>query len=247
MTPRMLARVKILENQKNDLTLQLAAHALELQQVQLRANIAEQNLSEARAQQVAICNRINESLLNGARQGSLDRVKMAVELGANIHHEDENHLNAYMISLIHEHRAVSDYFYDAGVRLDARKNDKTILQILSEKGDIETLAQILPSYPRVDADARDFFEAHRVAKTDGIKQLLADTILRQAAKQDNASLAERALAIGASTENRDRAGYSARALANYFNGSNVMKFFAKPAPKPEAVTAEVDERIVNKM
>lgn len=188
-------QIKNLTEQNQKLTLQ--NQKLEKQYLEL-----QKKLEKIEAEYLIIRKNIldpNQILLAAAKEGNLEKAKAALDLfGADLNTTDLDGTNPLFLSLLNGHTDLASLFLKNGASLIViDKNNQTILDLLCSKKDFETAHFVLENIPKDDAEAKALFSAYESAKNKEAKELIANTLLFQAAKQGNKDLAEKALQLGA--------------------------------------------------
>lgn len=147
----------------------------------------------------------NQVLLSAAKEGDLNKAKMSLELGANLETVDSKGQTPLFISLLNGHTDVASFFLAKDANLIVVDNDKqTILDRLFEKNDFETPSFIMDEMHKSDKEGISLLSFYEYANDNKAKQLIATTLLYQAAKQGNQELAQKALQLGAQINAQDR-------------------------------------------
>jgi ankyrin repeat protein len=164
-------------------------------------------------------------ILTAAKGDNLNRVELALQMGANIEATDTEGLTPLFCSLLNGHHDLTNYLLEKKASLEALNGQgKTILHVMSETGDLAAVNFILAHLPKLDVEAKLLLTAYEAASTQEIKHLIADTILFQAAKQGNINLLKIALEKGANINAQDSSSETALHKASYYGHAELVSY-----------------------
>ncbi len=211
--------------------LSLLEKKIETQAAQLEA---QQKKIEEQKKQIEELSQFDEkvifgkAILHSAIEGDIDRLKRALEKGGDKEAKDASGHTALYLSLLNNHTLFADYLIEKEARLSIfTEQNENILHVMCQKGNLDTVKYILRKLPKDDPDAKLLVDACDLATTKDIQQAIADTILVQAAKQDNVKLAEIALKKDADIDAQDSYAETALHKASYLGNIEIVEFLLK--------------------
>jgi ankyrin repeat protein len=177
----------------------------------------------------------DEMLLDACQQGDHKKMQLTLDLGANPEVTDSEGSTPFFRSVFNHHYDLASALLKINKSvIDVPNNeDKTILQVMSEKGDIDAVKFIVENMPKTDKEAKSLLAAYESAQLgaaqnaaacDAIKQVIADAILFQAAKQGNLDLAKNAIEKGANKNAQNISLDTPLHASAYAGHANLVKY-----------------------
>ena len=177
----------------------------------------------------------DEMLLDACARGDHKKMQLALDLGANPAATDSDGATPFYLCVFNNHYDLaSALVLRSKAAIDIPDNDgDTILQMMSVYGEIDAVKFIIDNMPKTDREAKSLLAAYESAQIcaaddpdagGAIKQVIADAILFQAAKQGNLDLAKQAIEKGANKNAQNASHDTPLHAAAYAGHADVVRY-----------------------
>ena len=175
-------------------------------------------------------NLFDEMLLNASKskEDQFKKMKIAIELNANVEVQDEKGQTAIFFTLLNNKMQCDELLVRSNANLNTvNKQGESLLEAICQRTEkIEPVKFLLNRMSKEDKEAQVLKLAYDVSSTREIKQLIADTMLFQAAKQNNLDLLREAIDVYGANKNAQDNSHRETALHKAcYNGQKEMVQF----------------------
>lgn len=205
-TEKAAANEKIIASEK--IIEQLRAENLALQEnvKKLQKTVTMQNVDiEEYKNEIEQNNDLNLSLLNNAASGNLQKVEKALfPVGADINAVDHTGVSALLLSVVNNQKEIVEYLLQRNADVEIHDKDgNKLMDIVATRDyiDADIANLVISNYPKTDGGIA-LKAAYQIA-CDNKKQIIANHLLLQSAKQGIFEFAKFALKNGADVNAKD--------------------------------------------